>query len=103
MAHEIFHAVGASDKYDHNNQPVFPQNYPKPQQKQLHPQRFAEIMARPPALSKNSAVMPKNLVHLVVGEAAAKGIHWLTDTIYDDLIYLNISNHISLKTSLFIY
>ena len=81
MAHEIFHTVGASDKYDHNNQPVFPQGYAKPQQKPLHPQRFAEIMAGRRALSKNSAEMPKNLRHLVVGEATAKEIHWITDKV----------------------
>jgi hypothetical protein len=81
MAHEIFHTIGASDKYDSHNQPIFPQGYAKPQQKPLHPQRFAEIMAGRRALSKNSAEMPNNLRHLVVGETTAKEIHWLTDKV----------------------
>ena len=81
MAHEIFHTIGASDKYDHNNQPIFPQGYAKPQQKPLHPQRFAEIMAGRRALSKNSAEMPKSLRHIVVGKTTAKEIHSLTDNI----------------------
>lgn len=38
-----------------NNQPVCPQGYAHPQQKQWQPQRFAEIMAGRRALSKNSA------------------------------------------------
>jgi len=78
MAHEIFHTLGASDKYDQHNQPVFPDGYAKPQQKPLYPQRYAEIMAGRRALSKNSAEMPKRLRHVVVGQATAKEINWLT-------------------------
>lgn len=34
MAHEILHAVGASDKYDYrNNQPIYPQGYAQPNKK----------------------------------------------------------------------
>tara|TARA_R110002111_G_scaffold47424_2_gene84774 strand:- start:780 stop:1565 length:786 start_codon:yes stop_codon:yes gene_type:complete len=79
MAHEILHTVGAIDKYDQHNQPIFPEGYAKPLQKPLHPQRFAEIMAGRAALSERSAEIPKNLRHVVVGEMTAKEINWLNE------------------------
>jgi hypothetical protein len=77
MTHEIFHTVGASDKYDQQNPPVFPMGYAKPDQKPLYPQRFAEIMAGRKALSATSAELPPSLRHVIVGPTTAKEINWI--------------------------
>jgi hypothetical protein len=79
MTHEIFHTVGASDKYDYqNNQPMYPLGYAHPQQKPLYPQRFAEIMAGQIALSQSKSYMPKDLRFCLVGESTAKEINWIS-------------------------
>jgi len=79
MAHEILHTVGASDKYDYsNNQPIYPDGYANPNQKPLHPQRFAEIMAGRLPISASQTKMPTSLRHVVVGKATAQEINWLS-------------------------
>jgi len=79
MAHEILHTVGASDKYDlNNNQPIYPQGYAKPKQSPLFPQRYAEIMAGRTPISQYKARMPKDLRFCIVGEQTAKEINWLS-------------------------
>lgn len=79
MTHEIFHTVGASDKYDYeNNQPIHPLGYAHPEQKPLYPQRFAEIMAGRIPLSQSKSSMPKDLRFCLVGESTAKEINWIS-------------------------
>jgi len=78
MTHEILHTVGATDKYDQHNQPVYPDGYAKPKQKPLHPQRFAEIMAGRAAITAHHANMPQSLRHVIVGEKTAKEVNWLS-------------------------
>lgn len=78
MAHEILHTVGASDKYDSNNQPIYPWGYAKPEQKPLFPQRYAEIMAGRIPLDEYSSKIPKNLKFTLVGKTTAKEINWMT-------------------------
>ena len=77
MAHEILHTVGATDKYDRNNQPVYPEGYAKPEKKPLYPQRFAEIMAGRIPLSEQRSTIPTTLKLTVVGETTAKEINWI--------------------------
>ena len=77
MAHEILHTVGANDKYDRNNLPVYPDGYAQPDKKPLYPQRFAEIMAGRIPLSNIQAKIPSNLGHVIVGERTAKEINWI--------------------------
>ena len=77
MTHEILHTVGATDKYDHNNNPIYPEGYAKPGQKPLYPQRYAEIMAGRIALSEQKAKIPTSLKLTVVGEKTAKEINWI--------------------------
>ncbi len=77
MAHEILHTVGASDKYDHNNQPIYPDGYAKPEQKPLYPQQYAEIMAGRIPLSETKAKIPAHLKFTTVGEKTAKEINWI--------------------------
>lgn len=78
MAHEILHTVGASDKYDNNNQPIYPIGYAKPQQIPLHPQNLAELMAGRIAISTTQVEAPKSLKQVVVGEVTAREINWIT-------------------------
>ena len=79
MTHEIFHTVGASDKYYYeNNQPIYPLGYAYPEQKPLYPQRFAEIMAGRIPLSQTESSMPKDLRFCRVGESTAKEINWIS-------------------------
>jgi hypothetical protein len=77
LAHEIFHTVGARDKYDHQNLPLFPVGYAEPDRQPLHPQRYAEIMAGRVALSARKATMPASLKHVTVGKETAKEINWI--------------------------
>ncbi|OUR64392.1 hypothetical protein A9Q79_08175 [Methylophaga sp. 42_25_T18] len=77
MAHEVLHTVGASDKYDRYNHPVYPDGYAKPEQKPLYPQRYAEIMAGRIALSKQQTKIPTHLKFTIVGEKTAEEINWI--------------------------
>lgn len=77
IAHELLHTVGASDKYDANNQPVFPIGYAEPQQSPLFPQTLAEIMSGKIPSSPNQSEMAKSLEDCIIGETTAKEINWL--------------------------
>ncbi|MBL4762499.1 MAG: hypothetical protein JKY93_07365 [Gammaproteobacteria bacterium] len=77
IAHEMLHTVGASDKYDgHNNQPIYPEGFARPDQTPLYPQHKAEIMAGRVPLSATESIMPTNLKRVVVGEQTSKEINW---------------------------
>lgn len=77
MAHEILHTVGASDKYDEGNLPIYPIGYAEPEREPLYPQRYAEIMAGRIAITPDQASMPKSLRAAKVGTATAKEISWI--------------------------
>jgi len=77
MAHEILHTVGASDKYDANNFPVYPAGYAEPNREPLHPQRYAEIMAGRIAIDQHQAKMPTSLRAAKVGTTTAREINWI--------------------------
>ena len=77
MAHEILHTVGATDKYDQHNQPLYPIGYAQPHKTPLYPQQFAEIMAGRIPLSETQSKMPPDLNEVVVGKVTAREIHWL--------------------------
>jgi len=78
LTHEIFHTVGAHDKYDDQNLPLYPVGYAQPDKQPLHPQRYAEIMAGRIALSADKAKMPASLKYVMVGKETAKEINWIT-------------------------
>lgn len=78
MTHEIFHTVGATDKYDQRNQPLYPIGYADPDRRPLYPQNNAEIMAGRLAISADKAVMPASLGNVVVGHTTAREVNWLT-------------------------
>lgn len=77
IAHEFLHTVGASDKYDpQNNQPVFPEGFAEPEKDPLYPQKYAEIMGGRIPLTSREAVMPRSLSSCVVGPLTASEIRW---------------------------
>jgi len=78
IAHEFLHTLGASDKYDgENNQPIYPDGYAEPDKTPLHPQRKAEIMAGRIPLSDHQAVMPKSFATSSIGAKTAREIRWI--------------------------
>ncbi len=59
IAHELMHALGATDKYDATDDaPRFPDGYGDPRQVPLYPQRTAELMAGRRVLSPGQLVQP---------------------------------------------
>ncbi len=77
IAHEFLHTVGASDKYDpENNQPVYPDGFAEPDRDPVYPQKYAEIMAGRIPVASHSAVMPASLSSCVVGPLTAREIRW---------------------------
>lgn len=77
MAHELLHTLGATDKYSLETLlPDFPDGYVEPEQKPLHPQSFAEIMAGRVALSSSESKMPESLRYVRVGRSTAAEIGW---------------------------
>ena len=77
IAHELLHTVGASDKYDVNNRPAFPDGYAHPDKRPLYPQKKAEIMAARIPLSETKAVMAESLKQCVINQKTALEINWL--------------------------
>lgn len=77
IAHELLHTLGASDKYDDRDLPVYPDGYADPAQVPRWPQRRAEVMAGRRSIALDAAEMPDSLREVVVGEATAREIRWL--------------------------
>lgn len=75
-AHELFHTLGATDKYDADGNPLIPDGLPEPDRQPLFPQRYVELMARHRAKSATNSVPPKTLDELSVGALTAREIRW---------------------------
>jgi hypothetical protein len=76
-SHELFHTLGASDKYDAQGRAIFPGGFAEPERVPLYPQRGAELMARNVPLSATSEKPPDKLRELWVGAETAREIGWL--------------------------
>jgi hypothetical protein len=76
IAHELLHTVGATDKYDTNALPLFPNGYAEPDLTPRFPQHFAELMAGRVPDSPTSAHTPESLADVVVGPSTATEIGW---------------------------
>jgi hypothetical protein len=76
-AHELFHTLGASDKYDAAGHASYPEGFAEPEQRPLYPQRGAELMARNLPLSPTSERPPDTLEELWVGDVTAREIGWI--------------------------
>lgn len=76
IAHELFHTLGASDKYDADGQPVWPEGFGDPGEAPRYPQHMAELMAGRRALAPDRAEIPDSLARCVVGPKTAYEISW---------------------------
>ena len=76
IAHELLHTVGASDKYEANDMPRFPEGYGDPAQRPLYPQQWAELMAGRRAIAPDRWLQVASLDEVVIGPATALEIRW---------------------------
>ena len=77
IAHELLHTLGATDKYNlQNDEPLYPIGYAAPDRQPLYPQDQAEIMAGRRPLSPRESEMPASLRAVVIGPATALEIRW---------------------------
>ena len=74
--HELFHTLGATDKYDAAGQPLFPEGYADPYLEPRLPQYKAEIMAGRVPLTDGRAEIPMSLADTVIGYQTAAEIGW---------------------------
>lgn len=78
VAHELFHTLGASDKYDEHGRTRIPEGLAEPDRVPLFPQPGAEIMARNRVVDATREIAPDSLEELYVGRWTAREIGWLT-------------------------
>lgn len=79
ILHELMHTLGASDKYDQSNLPIYPAGYAEPYRQPRYPQRKAEIMGGRIPLSAQQAEMPHSLDEVMIGPYSAAEIDWSID------------------------
>lgn len=75
VAHELLHTLGATDKYDAQGLPRYPQGYAEPELPQSVPRRDAEIMAGRLLAANGRAEMPPGLARCVIGPLTAHEIN----------------------------
>jgi hypothetical protein len=75
--HELFHTLGATDKYDADGHTALPSGLAEPDLRPTFPQRFAEVMARNRPVEPGVEVPPLSLDELAVGPTTAAEIGWL--------------------------
>lgn len=76
-AHELFHVLGASDRYGADGSTLFPEGLAEPDLVPQFPQRYAEVMARNRPLSATDEARPESLDELWVGTKTATEIGWV--------------------------
>ena len=77
VAHELFHLLGADDRYGPDGNAIIPDGLGDPDREPLYPQDGAEIMARGRVLRPGHEEPPGDLNELRVGAATAREIGWL--------------------------
>ena len=77
IMHEMLHTIGATDKYNLELQPVYPDGYAEPSTAPRFPQKKAEIMGGRIPISQSKSVLPKSLRGVVIGETTGKEIRWV--------------------------
>jgi hypothetical protein len=75
IAHELLHALGATDKYGPGGRPVYPQGYAEPDWPENMPRTAAEIMAGRYVNAAGRVVMPPSLEQCVIGAQTAHEIN----------------------------
>lgn len=78
VAHELFHTLGATDKYDAKGHALVPHGLADPELEPRYPQTHVEIMARNRPLAEGQEVVPESLDELRVGNKTAQEIGWLS-------------------------
>ena len=76
VTHELFHTLGASDKYDAYGRALLPEGLVEPERVPLYPQAYAEVMTRNLVLAAGSERPPESLTELGIGELTAREIGW---------------------------
>lgn len=76
IAHELLHTLGATDKYDRDGQPVYPDGFAEAGDAPRYPQRMAELMAGRRPISPERAEIPEGLARCVIGPKTAYEINW---------------------------
>ena len=76
IAHELFHTLGASDKYDSSGRALLPEGLVEPERVPLYPQRYAEVMTRNLVLAAGIERPPDSLAELGVGTLTARELGW---------------------------
>lgn len=77
VAHELFHTLGATDKYGPDGRTRAPDGLAEPELIPLYPQRFAELMARDRPIHEGEEVPPASLDELAVGPVTAREVGWI--------------------------
>jgi hypothetical protein len=75
IAHELLHTLGATDKYDAEGKPVYPQGYAEPELPPHLSRHQAEIMAGRLVNAAGRTVMPASLEQCVIGAMTAHEIN----------------------------
>ncbi len=74
--HEMFHTLGATDKYAPDGSIDIPDGLAEPDLQPPYPQRFAELMARHRPLSATTTKPPATLAELAIGAKTAREVGW---------------------------
>jgi hypothetical protein len=75
-AHELFHTLGATDKYDERGLASVPAGLAEPELTPLYPQRYAEVMARNRPIAPGVEQPPVSIDELSVGAVTAAEVGW---------------------------
>ena len=76
IAHELFHTLGAEDKYGANGHTLVPEGLAEPNRTPLFPQHYVEVMARNRPVSRDREYPLTTLDEFRVGPLTAREIHW---------------------------
>lgn len=81
IAHELLHALGATDKYDPATlQPLYPDGYAEPDAEPRYPQTLAEVMAGRIPRTADAAEIPRSLDEVLVGARTAREVRWIEES-----------------------
>lgn len=75
--HELFHTLGATDKYGPGGRTQIPEGLVEPHQPARFPQRYVDVMAHGRPVSPEREVLLSDLSELGVGPATARELRWL--------------------------
>ena len=76
FTHELFHTLGATDKYEASGATMIPSGLAEPDARPRYPQRFVEVMARGRPIAPGSERAPDGLDELRIGPVTAQEIGW---------------------------